>query len=77
MNPPRVNQTLALSFLAVALLASLASSVFNLYEEFWWLQRFALLLTHVHLQCKMPVGQRCASVDAPMMEMVQLHCNLL
>jgi hypothetical protein len=33
----RVNQALALSLLAVALLASLASSVFNLYEEFWWL----------------------------------------
>src|ERR671910_2878390 len=33
----RVNRTLASSLLAVALLASLASSVFNLYEEFWWL----------------------------------------
>jgi VanZ family protein len=36
-DPPRVNQTLALSLLAVALLTSLASSVFNLYEKFWWL----------------------------------------
>ena len=34
---PRGNQTLALSLLAVALLTSLASSVFNLYEKFWWL----------------------------------------
>jgi hypothetical protein len=36
-DPPRANQTLALSLLAVALLTSLASSVFNLYEKFWWL----------------------------------------
>jgi hypothetical protein len=36
-GPPRVNQTLASTLLAVALLASLASSVFNLYEMFWWL----------------------------------------
>jgi hypothetical protein len=36
-DPPRVNQTLALSLLALALLTSLASSVFNLYEKFWWL----------------------------------------
>ena len=35
--PLRVNQTLALSLLALALLASLTSSVFNLYEKFWWL----------------------------------------
>jgi hypothetical protein len=35
--PLRVNQTLALSLLALALVASLASSVFNLYEKFWWL----------------------------------------
>jgi hypothetical protein len=35
--PTRVNQTLASTLLAVALLASLASSVFNLYEMFWWL----------------------------------------
>ena len=35
--PPQVNQTLALSLLALALVASLASSVFNLYEKFWWL----------------------------------------
>ena len=36
-DPPRVNQTLALSLLALALLTSLASSVFELYEMFWWL----------------------------------------
>jgi hypothetical protein len=36
-GPTRVNQTLASSLLAVALLTSLASSVFNLYEKFWWL----------------------------------------
>ena len=36
-DPPRVNQTLALSLLALALLTSLASSVFELYEKFWWL----------------------------------------
>ena len=36
-DPPRVNQKLALSLFAVALLASLASSVFSLYEKFWWL----------------------------------------
>ena len=36
-GPPRVNQTLTLNLVAYALLASLASSVFNLYEKFWWL----------------------------------------
>ena len=37
VGPAQVNRTLALSLLAVALLASLASSVFELYEKFWWL----------------------------------------
>ena len=36
-GPPRVNQMVALSLFAVALLTSLASSVFKLYEKFWWL----------------------------------------
>jgi ABC-type transport system involved in cytochrome c biogenesis permease component len=35
--PAQVNRTLAVSLLAVALLSSLASSLFNLYEKFWWL----------------------------------------
>src|SRR5829696_8183840 len=37
VGPAQVKRTLALSLLAVALLASLASSVFELYEKFWWL----------------------------------------
>jgi hypothetical protein len=37
VGPAQVNRTLALSLLALALLASLASSVFELYEKFWWL----------------------------------------
>jgi hypothetical protein len=36
-GPPRVNQMVALSLFAVALLTSLASSVLELYEKFWWL----------------------------------------
>jgi VanZ family protein len=37
VGPAQVNRTLAWSLLALALLASLASSVFELYEKFWWL----------------------------------------
>ena len=37
VGPAQVNRTLALSLLALALLASLVSSVFELYEKFWWL----------------------------------------
>src|SRR5918995_4220967 len=37
VGPAQVKRTLALSLLALALLASLASSVFELYEKFWWL----------------------------------------
>jgi hypothetical protein len=36
-GPARVNRALAVSLLAVALLSSLASSLLNLYEKFWWL----------------------------------------
>jgi VanZ family protein len=37
VGPAQVNRTLAVSLLAVALLSSLASSLLNLYEKFWWL----------------------------------------
>jgi hypothetical protein len=37
VGPAQVNRTLAWSLLALALLASLVSSVFELYEKFWWL----------------------------------------
>ena len=37
MFTTRANRVSALSVLAAALVASLASSVFKLYEEFWWL----------------------------------------
>ncbi len=41
------------------------------------LQQVALLLTHARLRYMILAGKRCASVDALMLGMVQLHCNPL
>jgi hypothetical protein len=46
MFTTRANRVSALSVLAAALVASLASSVFKLYEEFWWLDEALHLFSH-------------------------------
>jgi hypothetical protein len=69
----RILNWVSLGILAVGVLIIAILAIFTIFV----LQQVALLLPHAHLRAMILAGKSCASVDVPLMGMVQLRCNPL